>query len=78
MSAYTNVSIPNRIELDLDRNIATLTAERDFWRYQALQTISALGNVPRALSEYGACEIKDQDGDVWHLRLDPDKHPVHQ
>ena len=76
MSSHTNVSVPCRAEQELDRQIALLSAERDFWKNQARAAIGELRNIPQALTEWGECEIKDENGQVWHLQLDPKKHQV--
>lgn len=72
---HINVSVRSPVEQDLDLQIATLTAQRDFWRQEARHARSELANIPDALDQLGECEIRDADGKVWHLQLDPHKHP---
>lgn len=73
--SHTNVTIPSRVEISMDREASILTAERDFWKRHATAANQELANIPKALVEWGECEIKDPDGKIWHLRLDPQKHP---
>ena len=74
-TSYTNVSVPKFSETQMHLDIEKLEAEAKFWKTQAGHLKDALSNIPRAVTEWGYCVIKDEDGQYFRLVLEKDQTP---
>ncbi|MEG9884062.1 MAG: hypothetical protein V6Z86_05510 [Hyphomicrobiales bacterium] len=73
--SWTNCSYGNWAHEMEMVELAKTDAELQYYKRRAKELVEELENIGRALREYGEWSVKDRNGEVTHVILNPEYHP---